>query len=106
MNDEIEAILIGEVNDIDLDCVEHFEYDDLEYAIFHLSSGFYGTQGLCPCNQHGVLSDGNVENDEVECPSCGNTFSIVSGDSISNPEIDRLKIFDVTVESDKLYINL
>ena len=33
MNDEIEPILIGEVEDIDVGSVENFEYDDVNYAI-------------------------------------------------------------------------
>ena len=40
MNDEIEPILIGEVDDIDVGSVENFEYDDVNYAIYRLESGF------------------------------------------------------------------
>ena len=49
MNDEIEPILIGEVADIDVGSVENFEYDDVNYAIYRLESGFFATEGNCPC---------------------------------------------------------
>ena len=106
MNEDNEPILIGQVDDIELDSVEAFEYDEIDYAIYHLSSGFYATQELCPCDQNGLFSEGIVENEEVECPSCGKTFSIVSGDPISNPEANPLKVFEVTIEGKNLFLNL
>ena len=41
MNDEIDPILIGEVDDIEVGTVENFEHDDVNYAIYHLESGFF-----------------------------------------------------------------
>ena len=47
-----------------------------------------------------------MEGEELECPSCGNTFSIVSGDPISDLEQDTLRVYDVTEEDGNLYLNL
>ena len=78
MNDEIEPILIGEVDDIDVGSVENFEYDDVNYAIYRLESGFFATEGNCPCAEKTLLSESSIEGEELECPTCGNKFSIVS----------------------------
>ena len=106
MNEEIEPILIGEVDDIEVGSVENFEYEDINYSIFRLDSGFFATQGNCTCAEGTLLSEADVEGEEVECPSCGNTFSIVSGDPISDLELDTLRIYDVTEEDGNLYLNL
>ena len=106
MNEEIEPILIGEVDDIEVGSVENFEYEDINYSIFRLDSGFFATQGNCPCAERTLLSEADVEGEEVECPSCGYTFSIVSGDPISDSELDTLRIYDVTEEDGNLYLNL
>ena len=106
MNDEIDPIEIGDIEDIDLDSVENFEHEEIDYAIFHLESGFYATQGHCNCEEQAYLSESTVEGEELECASCGNVYSIVSGDSISDPELDQLKIYDVTEEDGKIYLNL
>jgi len=42
----------------------------------------------------------------LECASCGNSYSIVSGDSISDPAIPALKVYDVSVEEGGIYLNL
>ena len=106
MNDEIEPILIGEVDDIDVGSVENFEYEDVNYAIYRLESGFFATEGNCPCAEKTLLSESSIEGEELECPTCGNKFSIVSGDSISDLEQTPLKIFDVTEEDGNLYHNI
>ena len=106
MNQEIEPIHIGNVDDIEKGSVEHFEYQEIDYAIFRLEGGFFATQGHCNCEEQAYLSEAAVEGEELECASCGNTYSIVSGDSISDPELDQLKIYDVTEEDGNIYLNI
>lgn len=106
MNNELDSIHIGETEDIDQGSVENFEYEEIDYAIFRLESGFFATQGHCSCEDQTFLSEGNVEDEEVECASCGNIFSIVSGDPISDEELIPLKIYDVTEEDENIYLNL
>ena len=106
MNDEIEPIHIGEVIDIEIGSVENFEHEEIDYAIFRLESGFFATQGHCNCDDHAFISESNVEGEELECASCGNTFSIVSGDPISDLELPSLKIYDISEEDGDIYLNL
>ena len=106
MNHEIEPIHIGEVEDVDKQSVENFEYEDIDYAIFHLDSGFFATQGHCNCQDQAYLSEGSVEGEEVECASCGDIYSIVSGEPINNEELMSLRIYDVSEEDNNIYLNL
>ena len=106
MNTEIEPIHIGEVEDIDIGSVENFEHEEIDYAIYRLESGFFATQGHCVCEEQAFLSEAAVEGEELECASCGNTYSIVSGDAISNLELSPLKIFDISEEDGSIYLNL
>tara|TARA_B100001123_G_C15275485_1_gene1011999 strand:+ start:619 stop:933 length:315 start_codon:yes stop_codon:yes gene_type:complete len=103
---ESEVILVGEIEDIEVGSVEHFEYEEIDYAIYHLNSGFFATQGNCVCDSSAFLFEGNINNDEIECPTCGNKFSIISGDPITNPDSSGIKIYDVTTENNELYLNI
>ena len=51
MNDEIDPIFVGETDDIEVGTVESFEHDDINFAIYHLESGFFCTQGNCNCEE-------------------------------------------------------
>ena len=106
MNNEVELIHIGEVEDIDKGSVENFEHEEIDYAIFHLESGFFATQGHCNCEAQAFLSEASIENEELECASCGNAYSIVSGYPISDDELLSLKIYDVSEEDGSIYLNL
>ena len=106
MNPEIEPIHIGNVDDIEKGSVEHFEYQEIDYAIFHVEGGFFATQGHCHCEDHAFLSEANVEGEELECASCGNIFSIVSGDSISDLDVKPLKIYEISEEDGSIFLNL
>ena len=106
MNEEIEPIHIGEKEDIDINSVENFEHEEIDYAIFHLESGFFATQGHCNCEDQTFLSESSIEGEELECPSCGNIYSIVSGDSISDTELAPLKIYDISEEDGEIYLNI
>ncbi len=105
MNNEIDSVLVGEINDIEVGTVENFEYEDNNYAIYKLESGFFSTQGNCNCEEKAPLSESEVDGEEIECASCGNTYSIVSGDCISQPELDGLKVYDIYEEDGNIYIN-
>ena len=106
MNDEIDPIHIGEIEDIDIGSVENFEHEEIDYAIFHLESGFFATQGHCNCEEQAFISEATIEGEELECASCGNIYSIVSGDSISDLEMDPLKIYEVSLEDEDIFLNL
>ena len=106
MNEEIEPILIGEVDDIEVGSVENFEYEDINYSIFRLESGFFAIQGHCHCEDQAFLSESHVEGEELECASCGNKYSIVSGDPISDLELPALKIYDIIEEEGEIYLDI
>ena len=106
MNTEIEPVHIGQEDDIDVGSVENFEHEEIDYAIFRLESGFFATQGHCNCEDQSFLSESSIEGEELECPSCGNTYSIVSGDSISDLELPSLKIYDIFEEEGEIYLNI
>ena len=106
MIEEIEPIFIGELKDIDKDSLENFEYEEIDYAIYHLESSIFATQDRCNCEEQAFLSEGTIEDEEIECASCGKTFNIISGDPISDLAAGPLKIYDVTEEDGKLYLNL
>ena len=106
MNLEIEPVHIGQEDDIDIGSVENFEHEEIDYAIFRLESGFFATQGHCQCEENAFLSESTIEGEELECASCGITYSIVSGDPLSDPEAMPLKIYDITEEDGNIYLNI
>ena len=65
MNLEIEPVHVGEEEDIDVGSVENFEHEEIDYAIFRLESGFFATQGNCTCTDRTLLSEADVDGEEL-----------------------------------------
>ena len=103
---EIEPVHIGNEDDIEVGSVENFEHEEIDYAIFRLESGFFATQGHCSCADQAFISEGSVEGEELECASCGNTFSIVSGDPISDLDLPPLRTYGIYEENGEIFLNL
>ena len=87
MKEENEPILIGESEDIDQNCAENFEHEDIDYTIYHLNSGFFATQGHCSCEEQAFFSEGTIEDEDLK-------FS----DVVSSKYISRLMdVFNINI---------
>ena len=107
MNDEIDIVHIGDLDDIDVGSVENFEHEEIDYAIFHLESGFFATQGHCNCEEQAFLSEASIEGEEFTAPLVGTFYQsakpgtppfVKEGDKITKGQIiciiEAMKIFN------------
>ncbi len=65
-----------------------------DYAVFNLDGRFYVTQDACT-HGPGSLSEGYVENGEIECPFHQGRFDITSGQPTAPPCSDALRVWTV-----------
>lgn len=86
---------------------------DEQIAIFNFTrrGEWFATQNLCPHKQQMVLSRGMIGSTgescepKVACPFHKNTFSLLTGECLTNEELS-IKTYNVRVENGKVYINL
>jgi nitrite reductase/ring-hydroxylating ferredoxin subunit len=62
------------------------------YAVFNLAGAYYVTQDQCT-HGPGLLADGFVEGEEVECPFHAGRFHIPSGQPVAPPCTEPLKVW-------------
>ncbi|MFC3106449.1 bifunctional 3-phenylpropionate/cinnamic acid dioxygenase ferredoxin subunit [Undibacterium arcticum] len=65
-----------------------------DVAVFNLDGQFYAVADRCP-HGNASLSEGWVENGEVECPLHQARFDLASGKVLCAPARDNLKTFKV-----------
>jgi len=86
---------------------------DEQIAIFNFTrrSEWFATQNLCPHKQQMVLSRGMIGSTgascepKVACPFHKNTFSLLTGECLTNEELS-IKTYRIRVDEGKIYINL
>ena len=78
-------IAVASVADIPAGTVRGFTIEGRRIAVFHTSSGFFATDGICP-NRGGPLSEGDLVRDSVTCPWHAWTFDLRTGQSDVDPD--------------------
>ncbi len=74
-----------------------------DVAVFNLDGQFFAVADRCP---HGdaSLSEGWVENGEVECPLHQARFDLTSGKVLCAPARDNLKTFKIKLADDAVFV--
>jgi 3-phenylpropionate/trans-cinnamate dioxygenase ferredoxin subunit len=101
-NDEwIEACA---ADDIEVEDVIRFDYEDRTFAIYRTEDGeFYASDGYCT-HESIHLADGLVLGNVIECPKHNGRFDIPTGEAKRAPVCVNLKIYPVKIEAGKVYI--
>ena len=50
------------------------------------------------------LSDGYIEEGEVECPLQGSRFNLTTGEALNLPADEPLKVYEIKVEGDDIFV--
>ena len=108
---ELRWIKVGTVADFPYDGGATVKYGKTQIAVFNYVSrgGWYATQNMCPHKKAFVLSRGLVGDangvPKVACPLHKKTFSLESGESLSDPDY-KIDTFPVKVEGDSVFLQL
>lgn len=95
---------------IRVDSVEDFErevkvyvYKDNPIAVFRLEDGFYAIDDTCT-HARASLSEGEIIDDEIECPLHGAVFNIKTGKNLTLPAVKPVRSHPVKVEDGEIYL--
>ena len=79
---------------------------DREIALYHLPGGeFRATDNVCT-HEYAQLSDGWLEDGEIECPLHAARFDVRTGKVLCAPADKDIPVFEVRVEGADLLVKL
>ncbi len=81
------------------------EVEGKELALFKIGGEFYAIDNTCT-HQGGPLSEGMIEDDEVECPWHGATFNIKTGQVLCPPAATNVSSYNVRVTDEDVEIEV
>lgn len=110
---EIDWVLACYTADVPANGGACVKIDDEQIAVFNFSrrGEWYATQNLCPHKQQMVLSRGMIGSTgedctpKVACPFHKKTFSLISGECLSDDDLE-IKTYPVQVVDGRVYIGL
>src|SRR5882672_813272 len=90
--------------EIEPGAVRKVEAEGLALAVFNLDGEFYVTDDQCT-HGPGLLSEGFVEGDVVECNFHNGQFNIKTGEVVAPPCMVPIKTYKTIVESGRVLID-
>ena len=69
------------------------ELDDTTIAVFNIDGAYYAIQDVCTHDGE-ELTGGPIEGDQIICPRHGARFCLRTGEALSPPAYEPLRIFE------------
>lgn len=85
--------------------VQVYEHEGNPIAVFKLDDGYYAIHNICS-HEHALLSEGEIEDSEIECPLHGAVFDIKTGKNLTLPAVLPVRSYSVKVESGEIYLQV
>jgi len=102
-----EVVTVGRVEDIPPGHAARIEIDGTPVAVFNCEGEFYAVDDTCT-HAEASLSEGELSMTEcaIECPLHGSTFDLSTGEPLSLPAVEPVRVHDILVEDGLIKVAL
>jgi nitrite reductase/ring-hydroxylating ferredoxin subunit len=97
-------VSVGEVGAVPAGEARVVDADGRSVALFNVGGTYYALDNACP-HRGGPLGEGDLDGTVIACPWHGWRWDVTSGANVNNPAV-RVACFPVTVEQDRLFVEL
>ncbi|WP_052283274.1 non-heme iron oxygenase ferredoxin subunit [Kluyvera genomosp. 1] len=98
-------IFAAQLDDLPEDDVIGVAVNGLDIALYRTEEGVFASDNLC---SHGNarLSDGFLEDGEIECPLHQGRFCIKTGNALCSPLTQGVTVYPVQIDGEQVYLKL
>ena len=79
--------------------------DEEDILLANVDGTIHAVSDLCS-HADASLSDGYIEEGEVECPLHGSRFNLTTGEALNLPADEPLKVYEIKVEGDDILVKV
>lgn len=100
-------VVVARVEDIPPGHVVRVEVDGVPVAVFNVGGTFYALDDTCS-HAEASLSEGELDCDQlcVECPLHGSTFDLRTGEPLTLPAVEPVRVHRVAVVDGMVTVEL
>ena len=77
--------------------------DEEDILLANVDGTIHAVSDLCS-HADASLSDGYIEEGEVECPLHGSRFNLTTGEALNLPADEPLKVYEIKVEGADIFV--
>ena len=94
----------GPIDAIPAGRVKLVEHGDTRIAVCNVDGQYYAFEDVCT-HDGGPLDQGQLENDEIECPRHGARFNVRTGQATLMPAVMPVQTFPIKIEGNQIYVS-
>jgi nitrite reductase/ring-hydroxylating ferredoxin subunit len=98
-------IELCQASDVASGCALRVEAEGLVLAVFNVGGKFFVTDDACT-HGPGSLSEGELEDDVIECNFHGGRFNVRTGEVVESPCMVPVKTYPVVIERGQVIVEL
>ncbi|MBI4533405.1 MAG: non-heme iron oxygenase ferredoxin subunit [Candidatus Melainabacteria bacterium] len=98
-------IKLGQVSDVPVGQVKIFQAGSVRIAVCNVEEQYYAIADLCT-HDNGPLGEGELFNDQIECPRHGARFNVKTGNPLCLPAVVPVPTYPVEVRDGALWVNV
>jgi naphthalene 1,2-dioxygenase system ferredoxin subunit len=76
-----------------------------DIAVYYVDGKIYATDDICT-HAYAKLSDGWLDNGEIECPLHAGRFDVKTGKATCPPCVDNVRVYPVRMVGDEIQVKL
>ena len=97
---------VASVDEVPIESVKGVLADRKEICLAHADDGnFYAIDDVCT-HENFLLSGGELDGLDVECPQHGSRFNLKTGAVTGLPAVIPTKVYPVQVEGEEVYVDV
>ena len=104
-DEEIEFHVVAQSGDVNEDEPVAVTVGRVDIGLYKLDGEIYALDDICP-HAYACLSDGYIDEGQIECPLHGAGFDIKTGKALTAPASIDLRVYPVKIDGDQISVGL
>ena len=96
-------VKVAEVGEISPGEMKVVEVGEEQILLVNVEGNIHACDDICS-HAYASLSEGDLNGDEVECPLHGSAFNVVTGEALTPPAEDSIRIFEVRIDGQDVLV--
>ncbi|MBM3943789.1 MAG: non-heme iron oxygenase ferredoxin subunit [SAR202 cluster bacterium] len=89
-------VKVAQVDEIPSGQMKMVEIGSEQVLLANVSGKIYACSDICS-HSYASLSEGDLKDEEVQCPLHGGSFNVITGEPMSAPCEEKIKTFEVRI---------
>lgn len=100
---ETAFVKVAEVGELPTGDMKTVEVGDDQILVSNVDGTIYACDNVCT-HAGAPLSEGELDGEQVECPLHGSVFNVITGEVISAPADENLRVFRVRIDGQDILV--